>query len=451
MGKSVSDLDTEIAEVATRGKEVADSIEGDGPTDEQRDKLREHAAKLEELKGFRAKAEEDEGLVNGLRAAADDAEKRTKERSKAVVPAIYGGTRSQEEEWKTPGEKFVDSDAYRGWLNQFPQGGPSGKATVFSDTVQIPYARSLMGMQTGTERIKARMISRAATLVTASDSSSGDLVRPYWGGLLEPGLVRPLTLRQLVSVIPVSTDAVEYAKEESRTSAAAPVIEATALTGTTGTKPQGDLVFALVTETVKTIAEWVAATKRILSDANGLRAYIDQFLMEDIAIELEDQMISGSGSGENFTGILNTTPAIGDVAGVPAGGSVLDSIRQAKTYVQLNGRTNPTAVVLNPADSEKIDLLKRNDEVNNFTGMGPFSGAQPPLWGMARVESEGIAAGTFLVGDFRRAILFDREDTSISVGTAGDDFIRNIVRVLGEMRAAFGVTRPGAFCQGDVP
>jgi HK97 family phage major capsid protein len=54
-----------------------------------------------------------------------------------------------------------------------------------------------------------------------------------------------------------------------------------------------------------------------------------------------------------------------------------------------------------------------------------------------------------MVGDFRRAVLFDRESTTISVGTAGDDFIRNIVRVLAEMRAGFGVLRPSAFVIAD--
>jgi hypothetical protein len=36
------------------------------------------------------------------------------------------------------------------------------------------------------------------------------------------------------------------------------------------------------------------------------------------------------------------------------------------------------------------------------------------------------------------------------VGTAGDDFIRNIVWVLAEMRAGFGVLRPRAFAIADL-
>jgi hypothetical protein len=42
-------------------------------------------------------------------------------------------------------------------------------------------------------------------------------------------------------------------------------------------------------------------------------------------------------------------------------------------------------------------------------------------------------------------MLFDQETTSISIGTAGDDFIRNLVRVLAEPRAGFVVIRPAAF------
>lgn len=39
-----------------------------------------------------------------------------------------------------------------------------------------------------------------------------------------------------------------------------------------------------------------------------------------------------------------------------------------------------------------------------------------------------------------------QEQVTISVGTVDQDFIRNIVRVLAELWAGFGVIRPSAFC-----
>ncbi|MEX0755001.1 MAG: phage major capsid protein [Actinomycetota bacterium] len=72
------------------------------------------------------------------------------------------------------------------------------------------------------------------------------------------------------------------------------------------------------------------------------------------------------------------------------------------------------------------------------------------MWGLPVVESEAISAGTALVGDFRKAVLFDRQNFTIVVGTVGDDFIRNIVRILAETRAGFAVLRPKAFCEVDL-
>ena len=47
-------------------------------------------------------------------------------------------------------------------------------------------------------------------------------------------------------------------------------------------------------------------------------------------------------------------------------------------------------------------------------------------------------------------MLFDREDVQVSVGTADQDFIRNIVRLLAETRLGFAVTRPAAFVEVDL-
>lgn len=329
---------------------------------------------------------------------------------------------------ETPGAVFARSPQVKAWLNRFPGGGPNAEGTYSSDPYQL---------QGGLR-----------ALITSADSSAGTWVRPDFRGLLEPGLVAPTVLRSLVTVIPTTSDLVEYIRELSRTSAAAPVAEAVALTGTSGTKPEGGVTFQKVDLPVRTFAVWVPATKRIVADATGLRQYVDQLLTDDLRLELEDQMVAGSGVGENFTGILND-PDIQTLGPPGAGESALHLLRRAKRMVRVGGRTEATAVLLNPVDAEAIDLLEVNNEENHFLG-DPFGAGPGTVWRMPKVESDAMPAGTALVGDFRRAVLFDREETSITVGTAGDDFIRNIVRVLAEARAAFTVTRPSAFVEVDL-
>ena len=61
------------------------------------------------------------------------------------------------------------------------------------------------------------------------------------------------------------------------------------------------------------------------------------------------------------------------------------------------------------------------------------------------VETNALAAGTALIGDFSKAVLFDRKALAITLGTINDQFVRNMVTLLGEIRAGFGVIRPSAF------
>ena len=82
--------------------------------------------------------------------------------------------------------------------------------------------------------------------------------------------------------------------------------------------------------------------------------------------------------------------------------------------------------------------VAQNEQLSNWT---------PPSQGDAWSPPVQVPGGMRALG---KAVLFDREDVKISVGTVGDDFIRNIVRVLGELRAGFAVVRPSAFVEVDL-
>jgi len=424
-------------ELVQRGIDLDASI-GESPDAEQRKAMRTIETELRELDVEVDDVQSTEQAREGIRSARQELETARQASTRQPIyeePQVEETDKKVEQE--TPGESFVRSESYANWLAKFPNSAPMGDFR--SDPVKIESMARLMGMRMGGEGMRA--------LLTSNDASAGQLVYSLRRGLLEPGLVRPLTVRDVVTVLPVSTDTIEYVKENSRVSAAAPVAEATALTGTSGTKPEGGLTFTVVTDTVKTLAEWIPATKRILQDAPLLRAYIDEYLSYDLALELEDQMITGNNTGENFNGILNQA---GLTQGAVANENNFDLVRRAKTKVRLVARTNPNAVLMNPNDAQNMDIAKSGSASApyQYWGAGPFGQGNGPqsLWGIPVVESEAVNADTAVVGDFTRAVLYDRESTTISVGTANDDFIRNIVRILAEMRAGFGVIRPSSFC-----
>lgn len=297
------------------------------------------------------------------------------------------------------------------------------------------------------------------SLFTGGDSASaGVFVTPEQTGILEMLGRRPLTIRDLISKRTTGSDTVEYVVQKAHTNAAAPVPEATSTgplgdgTGGTSTlvtggyKPEGSWEFERKTATVKTIAEWVPATKRALADAGQLQGLINDELRKDVAEAEEVQIMTGDGNGENLPGILTTS-------GIQSQAFTSDlfvTARKAITKVRTVGRVVPNAFAFNPVDVETIDLARENGATGAFLGAGPFAMGPRTLWGVPVVETEAVAAGEGLLGDFSKAVLWDRQQTTVTMTDShADFFIRNMVAVLAEERVAFGVTRPTAFVKVD--
>jgi HK97 family phage major capsid protein len=313
-------------------------------------------------------------------------------------------------------------------------------------------------------RVQSDPVGIKALVTGLSDTSGGAFITTDRQNDLELLGRRPLEVRDLVSKRQTTSDTVEFVQQTTQMNAAAPVAEATTAAAPTapgtagalvlpaggGYKPEGSIAYAVVTTTVKTIAEWIPATKRSLADVSQLRGLIDQELRDDLAEEEEDQILNGSGTGENLTGILNTSGIQTHTVQAPVAGvdPATELLFRARTKVLTVGRSRPTAYLLNPLDWEGIALARlAKNPANEGEGL-----ANERLHGLPVVLSEAMPAKTALVGDFRKAVIWDRQQASISATDShADFFIRNLVAILGEERLAFGVLRPKAFVKVTLP
>ena len=351
----------------------------------------------------------------------------------AATPDIKARVRSL-------GVTVVESPEFKSMLGGFPDG-------------RIP-AQS---------RVQSAPIAVKALFTGASSTSAGAFVVNERTDIVEFLGRKPLTLRNLVSNRRTTSDTVEFVQESSHTNAAAVVAEATSAAARTaaantstgavtftnasggGYKPEGSWAFAVVQANVKTIAEWVPVTKRALADVAQLEGLINDQLSADVAEAEENQLLNGDGSGENFTGIANTS----GIQTQAFATDIFTSVRKGITKLRTVGRVNPTAILMNPADAESVDLTK--DGNNQYYYGGPSAIGQRTLWGVPVIESESQTAGFATLGDFTKAVVWDREQTTVTMTDSHSDFfVRNLVAVLAEERLAFGVTRPTAFCTVDI-
>lgn len=309
-------------------------------------------------------------------------------------------------------------------------------------------------------RIQSDPIGIKGLFVGGTDTSAGAFVVNEQTGIVEMLGRKELNIRDLISVRRTGSDTVEYVEQTSHTNAAAVVPEATSSAAPTlpaldgnalaagaslvnnpngGYKPEGSWAFTRRTAVVKTIAEWVPATKRALADVNQLEGLINDELRADIAEAEEGQILAGDGTGENFTGIRNWS----GIQTQAFSTDIFETARKAITKARVVGRVNPNAIVISPATAEIIDLAK--DLNGQYRYGGPQSIGPRTLWGVPTVVSETQPDTDILVGDFSKAVLWDREDTTVTISDShADFFIRNMVAILAEERCAFALTRPKA-------
>lgn len=423
-------------------REIAEAAKDRDFTDEERGRVTELMGKAKDAKQRLEQAQADQRVRQSIKDLGDGIGLDTKQRKGDQPPAngLFvpdGGV--------SLGKHFIGSDEYKNLLSSAPGGHFTEQHRVQSRPV-------------GYKHLLPGRYGRKTLVTGASDTSAGAFVQNDYRGLqvgLEP-FMRPLRLRDLVTSGTTTSDTIEYVRVTGVTNNAAPVAEATATGDTSGTKPESGLSTARVTTPVRTLAHWIPVTKRAMSDAAQIMTLIDQFLQYGLEEVVDEQMIAGDGTGENLEGLATVSGVQTQAAETTGDNLLLTTLRKAKTKVRIVGRANPTGYVMHPTDVETLDL--QMDAQNRYYFGGPSGsyvtqgGSAGPLWSLPIVESESIPQGTAYVGDWAKAVLWDREQASITMSDShASFFIRNMVAILAELRVAFGVLQPSAFVKITLP
>lgn len=263
----------------------------------------------------------------------------------------------------------------------------------------------------------------------------------------EAGITRTVRrqpyILQLVNVGQIMSNLWEWVEQKNPDGGAGMTAEAAA-------KTQADFDLVVASASVKKVTAYIKVTKEMLDDVELMRAEIDQELTELINLKIDDQILSGSGSGANLTGI--TTNATAWVAGAFAGAiptpKRADVLRVAINQVRV-AQFEPNYIVMHPTDVTAMELAK--DSTGQYV-LPPFTAVDgTTVSGIPVVANTGMTIDKFLVGDFTKSGVRFKEGLTINVGYENDDFTKNLVTILAEARLVHRVksNHYGAFVYGD--
>ena len=257
---------------------------------------------------------------------------------------------------------------------------------------------------------------------------------------IRTGLMVPFATRNIkvVDIIPsgvTNQAAIVYMEETTFTNTAAEVDEA-------GAKPEAALALTERSVTVRKIAVWIPVTSEQLEDVVGIQSYLNNRLTFMLRQRLDQALLTGTGVAPILMGLLNV---VGHQTFVLAGDQY-DAIYQAIKQVRVTGLADADNVVMHPNDWQQLRLA-RTDTGLYILG-NPSEPGPERIWGLPVLQTVCETENTVLVGDFANYCqLYTKKGIEVQISDSHDTyFIYNKLAVRAEIRVAFPIYRPAAFC-----
>jgi len=259
-------------------------------------------------------------------------------------------------------------------------------------------------------------ITAATGFLSSFDNEVGRFVRR-----------RPF-LRDIIRVSGVDNAYVEWMDQASADGAVATVAEGAA-------KPKIDFDLTPRKMPVEVIAGYVTISKQALADYKQMSALINDELRQNVELALDANILTGNGTSPNLKGISSYATAYANTGFAAlvdnANESDLWNIMAAQVAAA-NGMA--THILMHPTDVAKFRSLRK--DTTGATTYPWWLGENMSFMGMQIVENTGVTVNTCYVIDANVCRLAMREDFNVTIGLDGNNFTKNQVTILGEMRAA---------------
>lgn len=281
-----------------------------------------------------------------------------------------------------------------------------------------------------------------ADMTTAADFSGEVIAADRVPGFkFDP--TRPVHVRNLIPVGSTTSDVVRFVKESGYSNGAAAKAEGATL-------GQSDFDMTAASVNVEKIGTYFRISEEMLADTPQLTSYLSARAPEKL-LEIEDtQILSGSGTAPNLSGIITNAADF-------AAGGFADAIDSANEFDVLAAAINQLAlsnykadyIMLHPTDFHKIVLLK--DTQNRYLKDQVYQGLQPTFLGVPVVINTAVPIGDYLLGNFAMgAQLWVRDNVSVEFFREDGTNVRDgFVTVRVSERVAVANYLPNAFVNGD--
>lgn len=207
------------------------------------------------------------------------------------------------------------------------------------------------------------------------------------------------------------------------------------------TKNQIDFDLVVASQSVVKRTAFVKVSTEMLDDIDFIESEINNELLKELNKDVELTAYSGNGTAPAMNGVRTTATAFaaGDFALAIDNANEADVLVVAINQIAIAEQPEPTAILMHPTDVAKLLVIKVSATDKRYVDRLQMVAGQLSLDGIPIIKTTLVTAGTYLVGAFNLATLYDLGTLSVQMGIDGNDWTKNLRTIIAEYRGAMVV------------
>lgn len=202
-------------------------------------------------------------------------------------------------------------------------------------------------------------------------------------------------------------------------------------------KNQIDFNLVVASQNVVKRTAFIKVSTEMLDDIDFIETEINNELLRELNKDIELTAYSGDNIAPNMNGVSTVATAFsaGSFALSVDNANEVDVIDVALNQIDIAEQDPANAILMHPSDVTALRLIKLSATDKRYL----FEDGVATINGVAIIKTTLVTAGTYLVGAFNLATLYDKGSIRIEMGLDGDDFTKNLRTIIAEYRGAMVV------------
>lgn len=243
---------------------------------------------------------------------------------------------------------------------------------------------------------------------------------------------RRVRLLDIVSRGAIDSNLVEWVYQANKEGAAGQTAEG-------ATKNQIDFDILVGSQKVEKSTAYITVTDEMIDDISFMRTAIEGELTRELLKVIESGVYSGSGVSPAMNGIrtVATAFAAGTFALAIDNANEVDVLTVAMNQIDIAEQGPANYILMHPSDVTSLKMVKVTATDKRYVERLALVAGQLSLDGMPIIPTTLVTQGEYLVGDFSKAFVLEKQGISIEIGYNSDNFVKNYKTIRIEWR---GVT-----------